>query len=524
MTGMARRRRRDDDGASLILVMMFVIGVGLVVGSLLAYTSVGITSATKTLAANQSSADVAGALQLAVNDVRQSGYFNDPTYNAKCFESGAHDGAGTSKMYPAPSGGVVQVKCSPDPAGGSSGSLVESTTTVQSQQALLTLATAQTGIVDSGNNPLRINGSVYSNSGISVPTGSNCPEAWPPPSATTNCNGFYVGGATSTITAEGSCAGTVYPQAGVAVARSCNATSQTVGTDPGLVHPAEFQAPTAPTAAPSPAAPTSCSGSVVHFYPGLYTSATALNNITASNSCKNKVFWFHQGVYAFDFQDSPASKRVWKLAVPSTLVAGAATTPSSAVPGQCVAPQTGGSTSGAQFIFQGTSQLEISDGGFEICAPYSASTVPLKVPIAFFGGGGAPGPVVSVTSTAAVNPTVFVQGWTYMPAASVSVNLKKATNTVFKYPVVVSTIDLKISPNSATSLPVIDLGTPATRLVVAPTTVFLTAWSCASPTDAPTTATCSVLGRAKVRYTDNCLTPCPAGQRSVSVLGWKLER
>ena len=70
------------------LALIFVMTVSLVVGALLAYSSTGLRSDRVTELASQSSTDVGGALQTAINDVRNSEYFNNPTSPLPCLGAG----------------------------------------------------------------------------------------------------------------------------------------------------------------------------------------------------------------------------------------------------------------------------------------------------------------------------------------------------------------------------------------------------------------------------------------------------
>ena len=77
-----------------MLALIFITAVSLVVGALLSYSSTGLRSGRVTGDAVQSTTDVAGALQTAINDVRNSEYFNNPASSLPCLD------AGNTRTYP----------------------------------------------------------------------------------------------------------------------------------------------------------------------------------------------------------------------------------------------------------------------------------------------------------------------------------------------------------------------------------------------------------------------------------------
>ena len=135
-----RARRSDDEGASLIMTMVFVTGVGLVVAALLSYGAGALSSAAVTARSAQAEANVAGALQTAINDVRNSVYVNDGV--TPCL------GAGNRRTYPSltSAGLPTTVTCGPDPSSGSgSGASVPINPQNRPLGALLTLGTYSSG-------------------------------------------------------------------------------------------------------------------------------------------------------------------------------------------------------------------------------------------------------------------------------------------------------------------------------------------------------------------------------------------
>lgn len=131
--------------------------------------------------------------------------------------------------------------------------------------------------------------------------------------------------------------------------------------------------------APPSSLPTVCPsnpGWLVEFFPGRYTSAAPLNFITGAGGCNGKpVVWFHPGVYYFEFLP-PFD--VWTVSKDLNVVAGTPTTvwdadptaprPSGQFPfpGACQTPENS-LVDGVQFIFAGTSRMEVTNGQMELC-------------------------------------------------------------------------------------------------------------------------------------------------------------
>ncbi len=373
----------NDGGASLILALIFITCVSLIVGGLLSYSSSGLKSAGSTQAAGVSTADVGSALQTGINDLRNSTYFNSPASAETCL------GAGNLKSYtPTPSGSALTVTCAPDATSGGAGGLVPVNNSNKPALAVLTLASgSEVGLDKTGNRPLKIKGSVYSNSTIRASGGTACPTTWPPPANSTNCNGIFTQGPDAnpdnvSLTGETGCIGTVVTR--LPANKHCPASHATIGEDPANTYPAAYAQPTTGMTARS--LPT-CGSNPVTFDPGYYDDAVGLSQLTGgSGSCGGKTFWFKPGVYYFDFHNSdmptsgspviPNGSNVWTFNDTSgVLVAGTkqgwTTSASKAnMPGSCVSPLTSTTTLGVQFVFGGDSQLNISKGSAEICGTW----------------------------------------------------------------------------------------------------------------------------------------------------------
>ncbi len=385
MRGLKRRTPGGDDGASLVLALIFVMTVSIVVSSLLAYSSTGLRSDRVTEQASQSSTDAGGALQTAINDVRNSEYFNNPASSLPCL------GAGNLKTYPglSPAGVPVTVTCAPDATSGGAGGLVYIDASNKPPLAVLTLGTGgETGLNKTGNRPLKIKGAVYVNSTIHADdTGTLCPATWPPPSNSTNCNGIYVTGPNSnpdnvSITAEGGCFGTVMTH--VLANTHCPSGHSLPGDDPATVFPSAYAQP---TAGMTPRSLPSCASNPVTFTPGYYDDAVGLSDLMdGGGSCGGKTFWFPPGVYYFDFHNAdmptsgspvvPHGDNIWTFNdTDGVLVAGTkqgwtTATDLDNMPGACVSPLTSEATDGVQFVFGGDSQMQVSKGSMEICGTW----------------------------------------------------------------------------------------------------------------------------------------------------------
>jgi hypothetical protein len=173
-------RRRPDEGASLVLAMIFVMFVGLVVTTMLSFGSTALVSTTATAARGQADYDVDGALQAAINSIRQSRY--DNALGESCLNST------TTLPYP---GGRVAVTCAPRADSGAAGGPAGRGRSTMPDWALLALGTdPEEGIHQRGNNTFWVRGGkVQSNAGITV-AGWACPASPQPPVAA-NCAQLY---------------------------------------------------------------------------------------------------------------------------------------------------------------------------------------------------------------------------------------------------------------------------------------------------------------------------------------------
>lgn len=390
----SERLAGDDSGATLILVLLLVTVVSLLVGAMLSLTDTSIRTTIAVRGQAASSYDAQGAVDAAINTLRNSTYNNDvtsPSY-PKCFGNTATSNTLVlPNFYPGSTGSAAAsaaVTCSPDPTTGAAGPQVPINSNNKPGNAILTLGTnpSENGInVKALNNsiPFLVHGGIVSNSNIVVTNG------------TLQSN--------TTVTAHTGCSGTIVSVPPTAVCHAATATPPTYTPDTSTV-PAYRQAPAVSSA--------SCPGKLVTFQPGYYDDASALNSLMngqGSNPCKGSVWWFQHGTYYFDFHNSSnpllSGGDVWNVAdgqliagIPTDAGGNVLTKPivPATVPGACQSPINATSAQGqqgVQFIFGGDSQLQVSGSAdAEICGSYHSD----QPPIALYGlDSGADSPVPS---------------------------------------------------------------------------------------------------------------------------------
>ena len=378
-------KRHDDSGAALPLVLVLVTVVAVVLGAVLSFaeTSVRTTVNLRDQASSAYTAD--GALQAAINEIRNSGFTGAPGQH--CF--------GTSDTLTLPSftgTDSAAVSCTADPAK----VLIQCpslSTCNRPGNAILTLGKGgEDGvtITQPTGSSFRVHGIVYSNSTINVVNGS----------LDTN----------TAVYARGGCTGTIRSTP----APACGYGGSSLGDDPGY-------APALTSVPPRQALPgCTAAGSVVTFEPGYYDDAAGLSAMMSSSSkCKDSTWWFKPGTYYFDFHNSsavrppslPGGDDVWTVdngflvaGTPVDAAGRAVARPSvpAAIPGACDNPIDDAKALGVQFVFGGDSRLAVKAGQAEICGTYSGT----KPPVALYGlTSGAEAPV-----TATVPPTAVTAG------------------------------------------------------------------------------------------------------------------
>ncbi|MCA1710634.1 MAG: hypothetical protein LC789_02920 [Actinobacteria bacterium] len=372
MTG---SRTRGDDGASLVLALVFLTLFAFVVAALLSFGSASFR-ATATVKADGGAVYTAdGALDTAVNQVRQSSYNN--TSSQTCPTVNYPDANGT---------GASTVTCDGGPGtGGSSGSSVLITAANKPGSAIYTTSTTEAGMVQGSNNDIVVHGRVFSNSAVTVSTASHLKVDNAPLYARGLC--------------DAGASGTAVPgEAGT----QCGLGSGTPTTPGGIsaavrpsYSPPSFSATFDPNGATwRQSVPTSCpANGLVSLNPGIYDDAVALTTLT-STAC---VVLFRPGVYYFNFRTSDT----WTINNASATVVGgtpptaaqattppeppqvawdpAASPPVVTIPGSCRNPRLDQNNGGVQFLFGGSSHVSVLAGRMELCGRYSSTSPPLVV-------------------------------------------------------------------------------------------------------------------------------------------------
>jgi hypothetical protein len=360
-----RTGNRDDEGAALILVLILVMLISVGLGALLSLADTNLRATVNLRGQAATSADADGAIQAAINNVRNSTFTAAP--GTHCF-----GGSDTLALPNFDGTTSAAVGCTADPAT----VLIQCPSLSHCNRpgnAILTLGTVpgEDGLTidQPSTSTFQIHGSVFANSSVRVVKGS----------LLTN----------SSLYARGTCSGTIQSTPG---ARCSYGTVNPLGNDPGYQPEVKNVVP-AYQALP----PCTTANSVVHFKPGYYDDAAGLSTMMDGNShCKHSTWWFEPGNYYFDFHNAGANSNpllsgganVWTIN-DGYLVAGTPVSPSgahlaappvpAAIPGSCENPINNINATGVQFLFGGDSQVVLKGGQAEICGSYSKTTPPVAV-------------------------------------------------------------------------------------------------------------------------------------------------
>jgi Tfp pilus assembly protein PilX len=391
MTGALHRRAAGDAGAALIIALAFMTFVGLVVGALLSYGATSLRATTATRAGTTLTYDVDGALQTAINQVRNSDYNN---------AAGQTCG---NLTFPRADGTTATVTCAAGPGTGAASGAVPITAANKPGQAILTLGTnaGEPGIAQSGNNILQIQGKVFSNGAIDSGTGT-------------------LKDVNAQVVARGTCTGTVLSSdaQGNVIANNCSASASLIPADPNYAQPTSGL-----VYRPLPPCDT---GSTVEFSPGYYDDAVGLSTMMGGTGpCKGKTFLFQPaaggglGVYYFDFHNGvggglATGGHTWTISDQNAFVVGgtprgwvpdvSAPVIPTTFPGSCVSPLTTTTSNGVEFVFGGDSRLFLGAGSVELCGQYSATSPPVTVYGARTGADVLSGPVTAKTDGTGSTP------------------------------------------------------------------------------------------------------------------------
>jgi hypothetical protein len=366
--------------------------------------------------------------------------------------------------------------------------------------------------------PVRVGGNIISKSRIDVEAGDLI---------------AYISGSPTpaTITAASSCAGSISP----ACIIGPTPTTKTYDLPSGYsVSPAP-----GPTGGP-------CNGTLnqqITFHPGLYTNPAVLTNLTGNSGkrkteCNQAVFYFEHGTYYFDFAGT------W--VINGGYVVGGTKSPSwtgvvPSIPGACQSPLTDDDLvpkpgwnppEGVEFVFAGSSKLNVTaaDSAFpaqvELCGSYSKDRPPITLHgLTQTGVSGLSGPATGCALVTCALLTIdknadgpfYVQGMTYAPNSTLSLDLKKDTVQTFGHGVIARFMDITGQGNANPANPAFTVRrtTGGSRTVV-----LLTVYVCPNVS----TTTCSKAG-GKVRLQAKVLLfDKPGESRKVTVLNWSVRR
>ncbi|MFJ3877665.1 hypothetical protein ACIPW5_09430 [Streptomyces sp. NPDC090077] len=326
-------RPRDEQGAALVLALAFVLVVSLVTVAVLSFAGTGLKAAGAYADRGKRDYAADGATQLAIQNFGQGNPCADYT-------------------APPVNGRLMTVHCDPLRASAAS------TRATQPQDALLSLGRAAGDGIDVTAPGVRVQGSVFSHTGITTGAGAS----------------MVVSG---DVSAVGACSRAVtqaeLPATQEPYAHDCAddtppaPADQAVGADPDHAPPV--------TAVPVRRTVPACPGAgawLVRLQPGSYDDAGALTRLTGG-ACPGVVVWLQPGVYYFDFTFTGAAG-VWTVADPTVSVVGgtpagwdpgAPARPAVPAPGGCATPR----PEGVEIVMGGGSRLQVDRGHAELCAP-----------------------------------------------------------------------------------------------------------------------------------------------------------
>ncbi len=525
---------KDDSGASLMIALVMITVVALVVVAVLSFsfTSVRTTVALRDQAADQYTAD--GAAQVAINQLRRTDDINSicpTTGNGKFNYHGLGQAHGNTEAVSA------TVQCASDPNTGQGGDPTGANTSPGS--ALLTLApvgSGETGVdLSLKGQTVQINGGIFSNSNISVYKGT-LENVWPDSPSDSDIPSYTI--------ARGGCTGSVITDSPPSDAPTSEKNCQTSvgaddwrGVDPGLLSPhgASYDLPTLPT---SFATVSDCgSGKNKNLYqtvsPGKLT-AQLLDKITG---CTNGIVWFQPGTYYFNDTGNWSVGNMFILAGTPTnmsmLTSGRPSTVDAQI-GSCVPPDDASATttSGVELVFGGSSSLTVATSAGDgsdvvICASASESGPPVAL---YAPRSGETGLSQSVCLTQVKNRCALldttgncpkcllsINGTTYAPNNWFNMGLNNASETVFRWGLVVRSISFTTTGSPSLDAPLIDVpGTAQSPAPPQPSDMLLNVYTCAGAADCDTVISQLELV-VKVRVSGT-------KPRTVSVLSWAAQR
>lgn len=356
------RWARGEEGTSLILALAFITMFG-VFAALLA--QFGAESFKTTTAVRDRRAGVyaaEGAVDTAIDSVRTNTGMG--TNGGSCFGVGSTPSLslGTVASH------AITATCTGQASavGGVNASLPS--------QALLTTATGSEDGVTVYGGTVKIDGGIFSNSGVTV-VGGALDTGSSPLTARGACNNYFAIYSWMTIS-------------GNPVTCNVGAGGHPEGNDPNYPSPLSAL----PAYQPVPSCPAS-GNKVITFNPGFYDDDVALNRLTydtsTNDSCHNAVLWFKPGQYYFDFDwRSGDSSHTWLINDSTVHIVGGnpkGWSPTNPTPPTIPSPVNGsngggacmtesdGATTGVQFVFGADSNIAGWTGNIELCAAPDAN-------------------------------------------------------------------------------------------------------------------------------------------------------
>ena len=551
---MRRRVHNNDDGTSLLIVLILITVVSLVMTVVLSQvdTSVKATVVLRDQSATNYGADAAAQ---AIVTQLQNGTLSCSTPTGTTTNLGTGTATPFYSAVSTTTGPLnATATCAPDTAVGTGqsgqGPAIGATNTPPF--ALTTVgknsAAGEDGVAESGNWSMCVQGGgvqSYStitgkvSAGVNTTDNTACPTA-----ANTQIKVQAYGDPTP---ATSGCQGTFTPTACTAL----GATTPAIPTvpDPGLAITA---------ANTNQAAVCQTVGSTVYaaFLPGKYTLLTSNSVSSLSTPCLSKgkwvapdVAWFTPGVFYFDFGST-----TWSI--PDTVIGGTPTKPgqvaitglngtsaatlatstlgnlsqATTFPGACLSPTTQTNNGGSEFVFGGASTMTINGGNLDLCANYTANTVPVALygvyQNALVEGSGSVAPQSGCVATVGCNgassllnagspnghESFHFEGYVWAPASAIAMTYKNSAGQEFTWGVLVRTFQITgngSSPSSAfISLPSATFGAVTTYSYR-----YISVWVCpAAATACAQTGTPAV--RVKVQTTGS----------TWKVLSWSHQR
>jgi hypothetical protein len=356
------RWARGEDGTSLVLALAFITMFG-VFAALLA--QFGAESFKTTAAVRDQRALVyaaEGAVDTAIDSVRTNTGMGQN--GGPCFGVGSTPSLGLGTV----AGHAVTATCTGQV------SAVGGVNATLPSQALLTTATGSEDGVTVLGGTVKMDGGIFSNSGVTV-VGGALDTGSSPLTARGSCNNYFAIYPWMTIT-------------GNPVTCDVGAGGHTEGNDPNYPSPLS----SVPTHQNVPSCPAT-GNKVITFNPGFYDDDVALNALTydtsTNDSCHNAVLWFKPGQYYFDFDwRSGDSSHTWVIDDSSINIVGGTpknwsptnpTRPTIPLPngsgdsGSCKSEKDAAPNTGVQFVFGGDSNVAGWTGNIELCATPDAA-------------------------------------------------------------------------------------------------------------------------------------------------------